>query len=230
MVFGKLKKKINSILKKDKDTQNVASGSNTALAEPQTQIANPTQTQIADPSQTQIASPNYSTYVSNQKDSKMMESEYRAEAEELVKKYKKSYDTELIKINTLLDTYKKLLLNFKNVEELYNKYKKENSQLFKQLKNQKNDTLTNERQTYYEDQEIETLNGYYFYILCVIYIIVVIYYAVFYLIYPSHISFIIRVLVLCVFIVLPFVSTWILGKIIQLVYWLFSFIPKNVYK
>jgi hypothetical protein len=224
MVFNKIKKNIKSILKKDKDTEKKADEVNNNYAVTGSSIA------LAE-SQTQIANPNYSTYVSSQTDSKKtMEPEYRAEAEELAKKYKKSYDTEVIKINTLLDNYNMLLVNFKNVEELYNKYKKENSRLFKQLKNQKNDTITNERQTYYEDQEIETLNSYYFYILWIIYIIVFIYYAIFYLIFPSQISFIIRVLVLCIFIVLPFVSTWILGKIIQLVYWLFSFIPKNVYK
>jgi len=183
--------------------------------------------EVLDESETQIAQPNYSTQIDS---NEMMEPQYRAEAEDLAEKHKKSYNTEVSKINTLLDTYNKLLVNYKNIEELYNKYKKENSLLFNQLKNHTNDILTNERQTYYEDQEIETLNGFYFYILWIIYIIVVICFAIFSLIYPSQISFIIRILLLCVFIVLPFVSTWILGKIIQLVYWLFSFVPKNVYK
>jgi len=183
--------------------------------------------EVLDESETQIAQPNYSTQVDS---NEMMEPQYREEAEDLAEKHKKSYNTEVSKINTLLDTYKKLLVNYKNIEELYNKYKKENSLLFNQLKNHTNDILTNERQTYYEDQEIETLNGFYFYILWIIYIIVVICFAIFSLMYPSQISFIIRILLLCVFIVLPFVSTWILGKIIQLVYWLFSFVPKNVYK
>ena len=183
--------------------------------------------EVLDESETQIAQPNFSTQVDS---NEMMEPQYRAEAEVLAEKHKKSYDTEVSKINTLLDTYNKLLVNYKNIEELYNKYKKENSLLFNQLKNHTNDIITNERQTYYEDQEIETLNGFYFYILWIIYIIVVICFAIFSLMYPSQISFIIRILLLCVFIVLPFVSTWILGKIIQLVYWLFSFVPKNVYK
>ena len=171
--------------------------------------------EVLDESETQIAQPNYSTQIDS---NEMMEPQYRAEAEDLAEKHKKSYNTEVSKINTLLDTYNKLLVNYKNIEELYNKYKKENSLLFNQLKNHTNDILTNERQTYYEDQEIETLNGFYFYILWIIYIIVVICFAIFSLIYPSQISFIIRILLLCVFIVLPFVSTWILGKIIQLVY------------
>jgi hypothetical protein len=183
--------------------------------------------EVLDESETQIAQPNYSTQIDS---NEMMEPQYRAEAEDLAEKHKKSYNTEVSKINTLLDTYNKLLVNYKNIEELYNKYKKENSLLFNQLKNHTNDILTNERQRYYEDQEIETLNGFYFYILWIIYIIVVICFAIFSLMYPSQISFIIRILLLCVFIVLPFVSTWILGKIIQLVYWLFSFVPKNVYK
>ena len=77
---------------------------------------------------------------------------------------------------------------------------------------------------------IESLNSYYRYILWTIYIIVVICFAIFSLIYPSQSSLSIRILLLGIFIALPFVSTWILGSIIKLVYWLFGFIPKNVYK
>jgi hypothetical protein len=148
----------------------------------------------------------------------------------LVKKIKDTYDQEITKIDLQLSSYNGLLINLKNTSDLYKKYKKENTYLFKKLKNGTHDILTNERKTYYEDQEIDVLNKYYLYILWIIYIIVVICFCIFSLIYPSQTSLIIRILLLCVFILLPFVSTWLLGKIIQLIYWLFSFMPKNVYK
>ena len=108
-------------------------------------------------------------------------------------------------------------------------YLNENDKLSKQLKNDSNDILTNERKTYYEDQEIGSLNGYY-YILLVIYIIVVICFAIFSLIYPSQFSILSKLILLLIFVALPFISTWILGKIIFLIYWLFGFLPKNIYK
>jgi len=193
----------------------IMSEANLALAEPEYQIARQ----------------NYYTYVSGQSGyDDMLEKDYTQEADIISKKFKELYNDEIAKIKTQLDTYNSLLVNFRNVADLYTQYKKENIQLFQELKNQTNDILTNERKTYYEDQEINSLNGYYLYIFWIIYIIVLISFAVFSLIYPSQTSLTIRALLLCVFILLPFVSTWILGKIIQLIYFLFSFVPKNVYK
>jgi len=186
---------------------------------------------LADP-EYELAKQNYYTYTYG-KDGydDILESEYTKEAEESARLYKKAYQEEISKIKSQLDTYNGLLINFDNVADLYKKYKKENVELFKELKNITNDVLTNQRKTYYKDQEIERSNGYSSYILLLtIYIIVVICFAIFSLMYPSQLSFLFRILLLCVFITLPFVSTWILGIIIQLVYWLFSFIPKNVYK
>jgi len=185
---------------------------------------------LAEP-QYQIAKQNYYMFTAGQSGyDDMMESEYREKAEIISTKFKDSYDEEVTKIKTQLDTYNGLLVNFRNVVDLHKQYKKENIQLFKQLKDDTNDVLTNERKTYYEDQQIDSLNGYYRYILWVIYIIVVICFAIFSLIYPSQTSFIVRILLLGVFIILPFISTWILGKIIEIVYWIFGFLPKNVYK
>jgi hypothetical protein len=179
----------------------------------------------------EIAKQNYYTYTSGKdRYNEMMETEYREKAVKIAGIYKETYDKEVTKIETQLDTYNGLLVNIDNVADLHKKYKKENVQLFNELKNITNDVLTNQRKTYYKDQEIERSNGYSSYtLLLIIYIIVVICFAIFSLIYPSQTNFMIRTLILCVFILLPFVSTWILGKIIQLIYWLFSFIPKNVY-
>jgi flagellar biosynthesis protein FliQ len=180
----------------------------------------------------EIAKKNYYTYTYGKDDyDEFQESEYIKEAEEGARLYKNSYDEEISKIKLQLETYNGLLINFGNVADLYKKYKKENSKLFKKLKNITNDILTNQRKTYYKDQEIERSNGYSSYsLLLIIYIIVVICLAIFSLIYPSQLTFMIRILILCVFILLPFVSTWILGKIIDFIYWLFSFMPKNIYK
>lgn len=179
----------------------------------------------------QIAKQNYYTFISGQSGyDDMMESEYIEKAELIGEKFKESYNEEIAKIKTHLDTYNGLLINFRNVVDLHKQYEKENIQLFKRLKNDANDILTNERKSYYEDQQIETLNSYYRYILWIIYIIAVICFAIFSLIYPSQSSLSFRLFLLVIFIVLPFVSTWILGSTIKLIYWLFGFLPKNVYK
>lgn len=179
----------------------------------------------------QIAKQNYYTFISGQSGyDEMIESELKDKANLISEYFKKVYDEEINKIKTQLDTYNGIFINFRNIVDLYDQYKKENIFLSKQLKEQTNDILTNERKTYYEDQEINSLNNYYYYFLLILYIIVVICYAIFSLIYPSEFNFKFRIFLLGLFFVLPFISTWILGKFIGLIYWLFGFLPKNVYK
>ena len=179
----------------------------------------------------QIAKKNYYTYASGESGyNDMIENEFNEKADLIVNKFKDNYQDEIRKIKIQLDTYNGLLINFRNVEDLHKKYKKENAQLYNQLKENSNDVLTNERKTYYEDQQNESLNSYYYYILLVIYIIVVVCLIVFSLMYPTQTTWKVKILLVVVFLILPFISTWILGKIISIIYWLFSLLPKNVYK
>lgn len=179
----------------------------------------------------QLAKRNYYTYVSGENGyNEMIEKELKEISDITVEKYKETYHDEIEKIKSQLDTYNGLLLNFTNVVDLDRKYKMENKQLYNQLKEDTNDILTNERKTYYEDQGNESLNNYYYYILWIIYIVVLICLIIFSLLYPSQSSLKSKLLLIAFFIVLPFISTWMLGKVIYIVYWLFGLLPKNVYK
>jgi hypothetical protein len=179
----------------------------------------------------ELAKRNYYTYVSGQSGyDEMIENELREKADLIVEKFQENYHDETKKIQSQLETYNGLLINFKNVVDLDKKYKRENKQLYKQFKEGTNDILTDERKTFYEDQRNESLNSYYYYILWIVYIIVFICLIVFSLVYPSQTTFKSKILLIVVFVVLPFVSTWILGKIITILYWLFGMLPKNVYK
>lgn len=179
----------------------------------------------------QAAKKNYYTYVSGQTGyDEMIENEFKQKADLIVEKFKENYQDEISKIKSQLDTYNGLLVNFRNVLDLDRKYKRENRQLFKELKENANDVLTNERKTFYEDQQNDSLNNYYYYILWTIYIIVVLCLIVFSLIYQTQTTWKVRLLFVLLFFILPFISTWILGKIIFIIYWLFGLLPKNVYK
>lgn len=179
----------------------------------------------------ELAKRNYYVYVSGQSGyDEMIENELREKADLIVEKFQENYHDETKKIQSQLETYNSLLINFRNVLDLDKKYKRENKQLYKQFKEDTNDILTNERKTFYEDQRNESLNSYYYYILWIIYGICFICLIIFSLVYPSQITFKSKILLIVAFVVLPFVSTWILGKIITILYWLFGMLPKNVYK
>lgn len=189
------------------------------------------QTNLASaPNQLQVAQKNYVTFtqgISGYND--LRESELQDKAQEIADKFTEYFDSDSEKIKTQIDTYKGLLINFKNVAELYLKYKKENVQLMKDLKDETNDVLTNERKTYYEDQKIDGLKGFYFYILLAIYIICLIGFILFTIMYPSQTTWKVKLASFIGFILLPFFSTWILGNIIYLIYKLYDMLPKNVY-
>lgn len=179
----------------------------------------------------QVAKQNYYTYVSGQSGyNEMIEEELQQKADLINTQFKANCKDAIEQIKSKLETYNGLLINFRNIVDLDKKYKKENNQLYKQLKDDTNDILTNERKTYYENQNNDALNSYYYYILLIIYGIVVVCFIVFSLIYPSQTGLRGKIGLIILFIALPLISTFILGKIIYIIYWIFSLLPKNVYK
>jgi hypothetical protein len=181
-------------------------------------------------SQVQVAQKNYVTFTQGDIGyNNLIEQQLQEKAQVIVDKFNENFNEEAIKINSQITTYDGLLINFKNVFDLFRKYKRENIKLYKELKEESNDVLTNERKTYYQDQNIDSLKFYYYYFLLSIYVIVVICFAAFSLIYPSQTSWKSKLALLVVFIALPFFSTIILGRIIYLLYTVYDMLPKNVY-
>ena len=189
------------------------------------------QTNLASaPNQVQVAQKNYITFTEGPAGyNDLLDNQLQEKAQEITDTFTEYFVSDSKEITTQIDTYEGLLINFKNVAELYLNYKKENVQLIKDLKNETNDVLTNERKTYYEDQKIDGLKGFYYYILLGIYIICLIGFIIFSLMYPSQTSFMRKLASIIGFILLPFLSTWILDKIIYLIYAVYDMLPKNVY-
>jgi uncharacterized membrane protein len=48
--------------------------------------------------------------------------------------------------------------------------------------------------------------------------------------YPSQFSILIRILFLGLMVLLPFISTWILEKIVGIIYDIYNWLPKNAHK
>lgn len=184
---------------------------------------------LAEP-QYQIAKQQYYTFSAGQSGYEdMMETEYREKATTVLQSFSQTLDEALSKLNTQLDTYKGLLVNYRNVVDLQKQYQRENAKLFQQWKTNTHDILTNERKTFYEDQQIGVLNGYYQYFLWTAYVLTIACFAAFSLLYPSSFGLRSRIVILGALIALPFISTWLLGKVIQIVYWIIGLLPKNVY-
>jgi hypothetical protein len=152
-----------------------------------------------------------------------------ANAALIATKFKTKFTEDSGKLLSGVKTYNGLLINLNNVVELYTKYKLENKKLFKQLKDDSSDVLTNARKTYYQDQGIDTLKFLYYYFLITIYIICVIGFGVSNFAFPSKFAWTARVGILIVLIILPFICTWILAFVINSLHKIYSFLPKNVH-
>jgi len=181
--------------------------------------------------QLQVAQKNYVTFSEGEGAyNDLLQQQLQEKANLISQQFQENFDKETTQVARQIDTYGGILVNFKNIFDLYFNYKKENIKLFKKLKEQTNDVLTNERKTYYIDQQNDTLTYFYFYFLLIIYVIIVICYLLFSLMYPSNASIIKRILIFIGLIVLPFLSYFILAAVIYIGYKIFGLIPKNVYR
>ena len=160
----------------------------------------------------------------------LINTELSEQAQSLSSYYQTNFNSESQNINFNIDTYSGLLINLINIFDLYLKYKKDNTEMLKQLKDETNDILTNDRKTYYQDEGINNLNLYYHYFFLLIYIIVVLCYIVYNFMYTSQLSILVRGIIFVLMILLPFFSTWILEKIVAFVHDVYNWLPKNMHK
>jgi hypothetical protein len=184
---------------------------------------------ITAPNQVTVATKNYITYSQGE----VAYNEYNeAKLTEIAKKitttFKSSFDTQVKDLNITIDTYDGLLINFRNVVDLYTNYIKENAELKKELNETTKDIVTNDRKTYYQDQGISNLNSYYTYIL-VLYIITVVVYLVSIFVFPTSLSMFKKIIILLFLIIYPFISTRLLSWFISLYMKFVSILPKNVH-
>ena len=185
---------------------------------------------VTAPIQVQVAQKNYVIFANGELAyNELHEEELKQKAKLISEKFVTNFEDKISDIKTKNEIYTGVLVNFKNVVDLYKKYKKENITLFKELKDNTSDILTNERKTYYEDQGIERLDFFYRYIFFIVYIIFVIGFIILSFIYPSTVNWKTKLGITIGLIILPFISTWILAFIIRIIYNIYDMIPKNIH-
>jgi hypothetical protein len=185
---------------------------------------------ISSSSELQTAEKNYITFTKGTGAyNQFLQNQLGNSADTEINNFTNSLQADVKEIQTYIATYNGVFINFKNVLELLIKYTSENIYLFRKLKKDTNEVLTNERKTYYENENIEHLKFYYYYIFATIYIIFLIRYIVFSFQKSSQFSTKIKLIIFLFLIILPFVSPKILSFFIFLVYKIYEKFPKNVY-
>jgi hypothetical protein len=154
--------------------------------------------------------------------------ELRNKSKLITSKFNDNFKNDAKIIHSKINSYDSISNNVKNILELYKKYKVENTILKKQMNDKSSDVLTNERKTYYENQDIDNLKFWYHYIALSAYSIFVMAYAFNAFLYSSQLSWTRRIVILILLILLPFLSPYVLAFIITIIYKIFTLFPKNV--
>ena len=155
-------------------------------------------------------------------------SNYTEAATKIASMFRTNFNNEVSILLDKIDNNVILIDNANNINDLYIKYGKENSDLMKEYTTEYSDIETNDRKTYYENQEIDILKNIYK-VLITIYIIIVIVYCVLIFTHHSPYNWKIKLPILIFFIILPFISTKILSFIISIIYKIYNLFPKNIY-
>jgi hypothetical protein len=87
----------------------------------------------------------------------VLEKKYRQEATDNTKKYKEEYETITSDIIDLITEYDSSVIYFNRLIDLYNKVKSENVELMNKHDYLKGSVNTNNRKTFYENQQIDSL-------------------------------------------------------------------------
>lgn len=180
--------------------------------------------------QVHMAQKNYVTFTKGELAyNELQDEQLKEKAHLITKAFKTNFDNEIQNLKINIGTYNGLLVNLKNVFELYEKYKRENKELFHELKDDTSDILTNSRKTFYQDQGIQNLDFYYYYILIIIYGVLIICFVLFSFIYPTQLSRKARIGIFILLNFLPFIASKLLGLFLFMAYQLYSLLPKNTH-
>lgn len=105
------------------------------------------------------------------------EKELQTEAAKLTKEINNAWNEEIAKCDTLNAYYETELINKEHIDDLYTSFREKSEHLRSQLHDKRGDILTNQRKTYYENEEIYNLQKwgkswtyiYYFILICLIF-------------------------------------------------------------
>ena len=157
-----------------------------------------------------------------------IDKELQNKAQTIASNYQTKFNNSVNSIKTNIQIYDGLLINFNNVVDLYKKYKKENNDLEKKLKITYSDTLTNDRKNYYEDQGINRVKTYYYFLLFV-YVFIVFVFLLSVFLVKTDVKLSIRLLILFLLIIYPFVCYWVFIILQKVFLDIKSYFPNNVY-
>ena len=128
----------------------------------------------------------------------------------------------------LNDAYNATVYNFNNSNELYQDYVVTNKELKHRIDDASNDIYTNDRKSYYNNQEISGLILWHIWLRW-IYIIILISFVLCMFFVKSELKVRMQIYILIALFIYPFIAKPIVLYLFRTIQWFGSLIPKNVY-
>jgi hypothetical protein len=158
----------------------------------------------------------------------MLENELKQKADNIGNliyvKFKEEVD-QAKTLNTFLNTD---IINTKNTLELYKNYFVKNEDAEKIIKYSHGDILTNDRKSYYENQEKDSLKGWYNIFLVSYYILALVYFGRFVIQDKTMFNYK-KILIVIFLIIFPYIIDPITVWVISLIQKIANLLPKDVY-
>jgi hypothetical protein len=186
--------------------------------------------QAMGPYNVEMAVKNYITYTKGESAyNEYNEAKLTKQANGISTSIEKSFKEKTENTSEMIQQYSGLLNNYEYIVELYNNYLVKNKELEGEIKKMDSDVLTNNRKTYYEDQQIDVLNSYYWLFL-ILYMIVWLLFIIFIFVFPSRLTKFKLIGIGFLLLIYPHVATEIFILIYKIYNSITSVLPKNVYK
>jgi hypothetical protein len=186
--------------------------------------------QAMGPYNVEMAVKNYITYTKGESAyNDYNEARLTKQAKGIATSMQTSFNENAKNTSEMIQQYSGLLNNYEYIVELYNNYLIKNKELEKEIKKMDSDVLTNNRKTYYEDQQIDVLNSYYWLFL-ILYMIIWILFILFIFVFPSRLTKFKLIGIGFLLLIYPHVATGIFIIIYKIYNSITSVLPKNVYK
>jgi hypothetical protein len=157
----------------------------------------------------------------------MLEKELQEKANEIGKLISDSFNSEIEKAKLLNKYLNTDIINSLNTLELYKDYLKKNEKTEKKIKFSQGDILTNDRKSFYESQEKDSLKGWYNIFLFVYYLVALLHFNTIFS--NSNLSILFKIAIFILLCIIPFIIDGITVLILGLLKKIFDLVPKNVY-
>uniref|UniRef100_A0A6C0BCD3 Uncharacterized protein n=1 Tax=viral metagenome TaxID=1070528 RepID=A0A6C0BCD3_9ZZZZ len=180
------------------------------------------------PEQLDEAKKNYYLALKGQSEyNKMILDDATKDADKLIKSLQEKFDEAGINTERQININDSLETNYHHMNDLYLQYSEENEKMDRTLKKVRDDIVTNDRKTYYEQQYIDSLESrYYWYRLLYIFLLLIIIGVV---LFKYSGSWIKKLLIIICFILYPIFIVPIVIYLMKCIQYILGFFPKNVY-